>query len=259
MLSYAGDHDEDVQTTLAELHSVDEPVVHIQIERPEDLLPQLFKWEAATILACARVGVDPFDVAKSRVPRAFVTDMLEQLAQGKNPLQRSARITDRFMQLHADGVTRSAISTLSFLEALRRFLQISTPLRHVTLIVDIPRTEELHQKFVMLRNLLSTALMRPVLLVFEPYAPEVEHFFRHLLPYGPSIVFTSDALTDVAIPGAHYTFGQLHQVMALSEYDVLVHWHRPAIRLHLVRDFLAALGHLLHVFEQALRHFQPQN
>lgn len=28
---------------------------------------------------------------------------------------------------------------------------------------------------------------------------------------------------------------------------------------YLVRDFPAALDHLLHVFEKALRHFQPQN
>ena len=260
VLSYARDQDEEVNKTLAELHSADEPVVHMQIEKPEDLLPELFKWEAAIILACARLGVDPFDIAESHVPKAFARDMLDQLSRGSNPLHRSPRITDRFMQLYADGVTRSEISTLSFPEALRPFFQISTPLPHVTLIVDIPRTEELHQKFVVLRNLLSTALMRPVLLAFGPYAAEyAEHFFRHSLPYGPSILFTSDSPTDVAIPGAHYTFGQLHQVLALSEYDALVHWHRPVIRLHLVRDFPAALHHMLHVFEQALHRFQPKN
>jgi hypothetical protein len=260
VLSYVGDHDEDVRKTIAELRSNDEPVVHIQIEKPGDLLPDLFKWEAATILACARLGMDPFDLDKSRVPRTFVTDMLDELAQGKNPMQRSMRITDRFLQLYVDGVTRSEISTLNFPEALRSFFRISTPLPHVTLIVDIPRTEELHDKFVVLRNLISTVLMRPVLLAFGPYGPEYgEHFFRHSFPYGPSILFTADALMDLAIPGAHYTFGQLHQVMALSEYDTLVHWRRPAIRLHLERDFPAALDHMLRVFEHALHRFQPEN
>jgi hypothetical protein len=126
----------------------------------------------------------------------------------------------------------------------------------MSLIIDIP----LHDKFIVLRNLLSVALMRPVLKALGPYAAEyAEHFFRHSLPYGPSILFTTDSLIDQAIPGAHYTFGQRHQVLALGEYDTLVHWHRPVIRLHLVNEFPAALDHMLHVFEQALHHFQPQN
>ena len=128
----------------------------------------------------------------------------------------------------------------------------------MSLIIDIPRTEELHEKFVVLRNLLSTTLVRPVLMAFGPYAGEyAEHFFRHSLPYGPSIIFTTDSLTDEPIPGANYTFSQLHQLMALSEYDALVHWHRPVIRLHLLQDFPAALDQMLSVFRQALQRFQP--
>jgi len=45
--------------------------------------------------------------------------------------------------------------------------------------------------------------------------------------------------------------------MALSEYDALVHWHRPVIRLHLLQDFPAALDQMLSVFRQALQRFQP--
>jgi hypothetical protein len=40
------------------------------------------------------------------------------------------------------------------------------------------------------------------------------------------------------------------------EYGALVHWHRPVIRLHLVRDFPAALNRMLHVFGQALQRFR---
>lgn len=260
VLGYQGDDEKAIQKTVTELQSNDEPVMQIRINKPEDLLTETFKWEAATILACARLGLDPFDITESRVPNKFAQQMLDQLALGNDPLQRSPRITDTFMQLYADGVTRSEISTLNFSEALRSFFRISTPLPHIILIIDIPRTEQLHSKFVVLRDLLSTTLLRPVHLAFGPYAAEyAEHFFRHSLPYGPSIIFTADALMDVTIPGAHYSFGQLHQVLALSEYDTLVHWHRPVIRLHLMRDFPAALGHMLHVFEQALHRFQPEN
>ena len=258
VLSYKDDDDTEINKTISELQSNAEPFIHIRIEDPADLLTETFKWEAATILACARLASDPFDIDQSRVPRAFGREILEQLAHGNNPLQRSARITNSFLELYADGATRSEISTLSLTEALRSFLRIPTPGQHVSLIIDIPRTEELHEKFVVLRNLLSTTLVRPVLMAFGPYAGEyAEHFFRHSLPYGPSIIFTTDSLTDEPIPGANYTFGQLHQLMALSEYDALVHWHRPVIRLHLLQDFPAALDQMLSVFRQALQRFQP--
>jgi hypothetical protein len=77
------------------------------------------------------------------------------------------------------------------------------------------------------------------------------------LPFGLCIIFTTDILTEKEIPNAHYTFGQLHQVMAVSEYHALVHWRRPVIRLHLTRDFPSALDQLLHVFEKALHRFHP--
>jgi hypothetical protein len=161
------------------------------------------------------------------------------------------------MQLYADGATRSEISTLNLNEALRSFLRIATPARHLSLIIDIPRTEGLHERFARLRNLLSSTLGRPVLMAFGPYAVEyAEHFFRHSLPYGPCMLFTTDSWIDKVIPGAHYTFGQFHQILSLSEYDTLVHWRRPVIRLHLVPDFPAVLDQLLQAFEQALHRFQ---
>jgi len=208
VLSYKDDDDTEINKTISELQSNAEPLIHIRIEDPADLLTETFKWEAATILACARLASDPFDIDQSRVPRAFGREILEQLAHGNNPLQRSARITNSLLQLYADGATRSEISTLGLPEALRSFLRFATPGQHVSLIIDIPRSEELHEKFVVLRNLLSTTMVRPVLMAFGPYAGEyAEHFFRHSLPYGPSIVFTTDSLTDEPIPGANYTFG----------------------------------------------------
>ncbi|HUN60433.1 MAG TPA: hypothetical protein VMU53_00495, partial [Candidatus Sulfotelmatobacter sp.] len=81
------------------------------------------------------------------------------------------------------------------------------------------------------------------------------YFFRDSLPHGLCLIFTTDLLTDKAIPGASYTFGQFYQGLCLSEYDTLVHWEHPVLRLHLSREFPAALDQLLRVFAQTLRRF----
>jgi hypothetical protein len=89
-------------------------------------------------------------------------------------------------------------------------------------------------------------------MVFGPHAGEhTVYFFRESLPRGLCLTFTTDLLTDKSIPGASYTFGQFYQGLCLSKYDTLVHWQRPLLRLHLSREFPAALEQLLQVFTQA--------
>jgi hypothetical protein len=50
---------------------------------------------------------------------------------------------------------------------------------------------------------------------------------------------------------------QFYQALALSEYDTLVQWQRPVIRLHLTRDFPAALDQSTYEFGKALHRFYP--
>ncbi|MGB7438203.1 MAG: hypothetical protein WBQ61_17855 [Candidatus Acidiferrum sp.] len=163
------------------------------------------------------------------------------MSRGQNPFQRSARITDELIQLNADGIMRQQISTLNLTEALSTFFEISTPARHVSILVDIPRTPEVSGKFYALRGMPSAALKRPVVVGFGPNVAEHStYFLRELLPYGLCIIFTTDQSIDKPIPGASYTFGDRHQIAALAEYDTLVQWGRPVLRLHLAPEFSGA-------------------
>jgi len=182
LLSYAGDPDEEIDKASTGFRANQTPFLHVEMAQPLDLLTETYQWEIATILACARLGTDPFDVADNRVPRAFSDEILEQLSRGENALQRSPRLTDGRIQLFAGKATRQEISMLSLSEALRTFLRIATPGRHVSLLVNLGGT---------------IALQRPVVMVFGPHAPEhTGYFFRDSLPYGPCIVFTTDLVTD---------------------------------------------------------------
>jgi len=256
VLSYAADHADELQDAVKLLHSHHTPVLHIQIQQPLELLTESFIWEAALILASVRLQLNPFRLADNRIPRAFCDEILDAITRGEDPFRRSPRITDKLIQLYADGTTRQEISTLNLVEALRSFLRIWTPARHVTLLVDLPEEPEILSRFVALRTTLSETLQRPVALVFGPHAGEhTVYFFRDSLPHGLCLIFTTDLLTDKAIPGASYTFGQFYQGLCLSEYDTLVHWEHPVLRLHLSREFPAALDQLLRVFAQTLRRF----
>jgi transaldolase / glucose-6-phosphate isomerase len=256
-LTHPGEDNTELSDCMARLQSNGTPFVHAKIENQLCLLQEICKWETAVILSCAKFGVDPFDLADNHVPRTLASELMNRIAQGQDPLQRSARITDGLIQLYADGMTRQGISTLSLAEALRTFFRIPTPLKHIWLLVQIHPTPELRVKFAVLRRILGSVLRRPIMLAYGPLAGEqATYLFRDSLPHGLYIVFTTEPSTDKPIPGANYTFGQLHQVAALCEYDTLVHWQRPLIRLHLAPQFPEALDQLLHAFEQALHRFQ---
>jgi hypothetical protein len=51
------------------------------------------------------------------MPRACAREMLDQFSREDNPLQRSSRITEKLIQLYADGMTRQEISSLSLLRS----------------------------------------------------------------------------------------------------------------------------------------------
>ncbi|HTZ47487.1 MAG TPA: hypothetical protein VMH20_07845 [Verrucomicrobiae bacterium] len=256
VLSYAADDGAELQDAVGLVQSHNTPVLHIQMQQPLQLLTVSFLWETALILASVRLQLNPFHLSDNRIPRTFCDELLDGITRGEDPLRRSPRLTDKLLQLFADGVTRQEISTLNLPQALRSFLRIWTPARHVTLLVDLPQEPKIVSRFTTLRTLLSQALQRPVAMVFGPHAGEhTVYFFRESLPHGLCLIFTTDLLTDKPIPGAAYTFGQFYQALCLSEYDTLVHWQRPVLRLHLSREFPAALEQLLHVFAQALHRF----
>ena len=211
--------------------------------------------------SCARKvvildSISPELIRHDRIPRTCYDEIVDGITRGEVPLRRSARFTDKLLQLYADGVTRQEISTLNLAEALRSFLRLWIPARHVTVLVDLPPEPEIVSQFSALRSMLSQTPQRPVVMVFGPHAGEhTVYFFRESLPHGLGLIFTTDLLTDKSIPGADYTFGQFYQALCRREYDTLVHWPRPVLRLHLSREFPQALEHLLHIFAQALHRF----
>jgi hypothetical protein len=90
-------------------------------------------------------------------------------------------------------------------------------------------------------------------MAFGPYGGQYFHyFFRESLTFGPCILFTTDTIYDPRNSRRRIHIWPVASGDGLSEYDALVQWRRPVIRLHVSREFPAALDQLLHVFKQAL-------
>jgi transaldolase/glucose-6-phosphate isomerase len=88
------------------------------------------------------------------------------------------------------------------------------------------------------------------------YGPRFLHSTGQLHKGGPNrgviLQLTADDATDLAVPGASYTFGVLKTAQAQGDFDVLAERGRRVIRIHLGADVAAGLGQLAAAVKRAL-------
>jgi hypothetical protein len=253
ILTYAGDTDPKLCDLMSRFRFSAVPFVHVQIAEPLGLLSATLGWEIATVMACARLGFDPFDESEARLPRAIAMEYLNKYSPANDTLSRRPRLQDRGLQLFAEGKTRREISTLNLEESLGSFFQLLQPESFLAVLVFLPQTRRVLAAFQALRKKLAEKLAIPVLLAYGPHSlHHYSHLHRKGLPHGQFLVFTAEPAIDLAIPGASYTFGQLYRALALGEFEGLVQSDRFVVRVHLTGDIRVALENLGHVVSRAL-------
>jgi hypothetical protein len=253
VLTRAGDTNPELSDMMSRFRVSGVPFVHVQIVEPLDLLPLTFCWEVATVMACARLGFDPFDESEARLPRAIAMEYLNKYSPANDTLSRRPRLDDRGLQLYAEGKTRREISTLNLEESLGSFLQLLQPESFLAVLVFLPQTLRVLAAFQAMRTKLAEKLTIPVLLAYGPHSlHHYSHLHRKGLSHGQFLVITAEPAIDLAIPGAAYTFGQLHRALALGEFEGLVESDRFVVRIQLTGEIPVALENLGHVVDQAL-------
>jgi len=102
-------------------------MVTIELNGPEELAVELFKWEIATALACSQLAVDPFHDPDIRESRSRTVQILEQIAAKRQSPAPATRVREGEIELYAEGQIRQQISALNMTEALRTFLGLRHP------------------------------------------------------------------------------------------------------------------------------------
>ena len=248
-----GDDQTALEATLRALEERGAAFVEIRLKAPEQLGAEFFKWETATALAGASLAIDPFDepnVQESKDNTARILEAFE--LSGEMPLG-SARLVESGIELYADGAVRGSISTLQLSAALRTFFSESRPDDYVAILAYVARDAANGRELDALRATLGERLGLPVLL---GYGPRYMHSIGQLYKGGPTsgmfLMITAEKSSDLAIPGAKYTFGQLEMAQALGDLESLGRLGKPALRLHLTEGAPAGSASLRRAVDQAL-------
>jgi transaldolase/glucose-6-phosphate isomerase len=226
------------------------PTVAIEMDSPEELGAEAFKWEIATALACVPLNVNPFDEPDVHGNRERVSHTLEALSAKHQWPVRTARAREKGIELYAEAVTRQQISTLSLSEALRTFLTAREADGYLAILTYAGSKPETDAALGRLREQLVARLGIPVSLSAGPrYLRNFEQVYKGGPSRGLFLILTTEPPADLGIPGAGYTFGQLQLALALSDFESLGARQRLVMQLHFtlgLEQGLSELEHLVH-------------
>ncbi len=227
------------------------PTVSIEINNPDELGAETFKWEIATAMACVPLNVNPFDEPDVQETRARVSTLLEIFSTKHQWPARTARVREKGIELYAEAETRLQISTLNLSEALRTFLEAREADGYLAIITYAGNQPATDAALGRLREQLALRLQIPVLLSSGPrYLRNFEQVYKGGPSRGLFLILTTEQVEDIAIPGAGYTFGQLQLALALSDFESLELRRMLVMQLHCTQGLEQGLTELEHLVQK---------
>jgi glucose-6-phosphate isomerase len=215
------------QPTLDALAEAGHPVVDLLIPLGEGLGGEFFRWEFATAVAGATMGVNPFDEPDVTAAKEATSRVLAALRDGHAP-------TDAALAPDAAG------------EALATVFDALAPDGYVAIQAYLPRYGQRDARLTSLREAIRRRTRRAVTL---GYGPRYLHSTGQLHKGGPArgafIQLVASHPDDLLIPGAHETFGMLIDAQSLGDAQSLDARGLPVVRIQLGDDPDAGLDLLI--------------
>ncbi len=240
------------------LQAAGHPVIRLALPSKADLGAEFFRWEFATAVAGAVMGIHPFDqpdVEASKIATRALTDAYEK--SGSLPVETPA-FTSPDGAIYTSPEQASALgatlgSKPSIVAWLRAHFDRVHPGDYVGLLAYVQRSVE-HQWIV--ADIRKHVFERKRVATCVGFGPRFLHSTGQAYKGGPNsgvfLQITCDDASDVPIPGQRYTFGIVKAAQARGDFQVLIERGRRALRVHLTGDVTAGLARLRDAISEAL-------
>jgi len=218
------------------LRGAGHPVVAFDLEDRYDLAAEFFRWEFATAVAGAHLGIDPFDEPNVKESKDNTQAVLQQYETTGALPDEQAAVSDGALRVYGDVKGNSASG------ALAAHLDSANPGDYVALMAYVTPDDANHGSLQRLRVAIRDSRRIATTLGF---GPRFLHSTGQLHKGGPNtgvyIQITADDGTDVPIPGQKFTFSILKRAQAAGDLQSLRNHGRRVIRVHIAGDLDAGL------------------
>ncbi|MFP2871815.1 bifunctional transaldolase/phosoglucose isomerase [Acetobacter tropicalis] len=249
-LRLAPEHRHEQDEAIATLIDAGQPVVTITLHSKRQIAQEFFRWELATAVAGAFLGIDPFDqpdVEASKVETRKLTDTYNKT--GKLPAEQPFAEHGPFA-FFADKTNAAALKGDSAEAILKAHFDRVKAGDYVALLAYIERDAATREWIQHTRLKIRDA--KTVATAAE-FGPRFLHSTGQAYKGGPNtgvfLQITADDAHDLPVPGENYSFGVVKAAQARGDFDVLAERGRRALRVHIrgsLKDGLAELAKAVH-------------
>lgn len=234
------------------------PVVRISIQGPDTLGEEFFRWEIATAVAGAHLGINPFDqpdVEAAKVEARKLTDAYER--EGKLPTE-TPFVEEGGLLLFTDVANKADLdarvaSDKLFASYLRAHVHRARAGDYFALLAFIEMNERHEQLLMAIRDLIRDRQRVATCLGFGPrFLHSTGQAYKGGPGTGVFLQITSDDAEQVHIPDQRYTFGVVKAAQARGDLQVLLDRQRRVLRVHLPSNVEAGLRGLVNAFQLAI-------
>jgi transaldolase/glucose-6-phosphate isomerase len=230
------------------------PVAKITVEDKYRVGQEFFRWEIATAVAGAIIGINPFDQPDVEDSKVKTTALMNEYEKSHKLLAERPIFRANGIALYAD--SRNA-DDLGKHNTLYGYLESHLGRAHAGDYVAILAYVERNVAHTsVLQGLRSLILKKAHAATCLEFGPRFQHSTGQAYKGGPNsgvfLQITCDDPVDIKVPGHSYTFGVVKAAQAQGDLDVLNDRARRTLRVHL-KHVEAGLTELIGVLEGAGR------
>jgi hypothetical protein len=228
------------------LERAGQPVVTIRLRDLHDLGGELFRWEFATAVAGAVMGVNPFDQPNVQESKDNTRRLLDEYRTAGTLPEGAPVFSDGGIRLYGDAATASLLKGRRNLStALKAHLARVRAGDYVALTAYLPPGPATGQALGEIRHHVRDRLK---VATTVGYGPRFLHSTGQLHKGGGDngvfLQLTCEDRLDLPIPGEAYAFGIMKRAQALGDLQSLERRARRALRVHIAGDLVAGLERL---------------
>jgi transaldolase/glucose-6-phosphate isomerase len=252
-----GEADPDHDEKLAALEEAGHPMVRIVMQSIDHIGQEFFRFEIATAVAGAILGINPFnqpDVEAAKIKTRELTAAFEKT--GSLPPEQpvvSTTSADIYTDEGNAAALRQAGADGDLGSWLKAHLARSGAGDYVALLAYIERNEAHIDTLQAMRLAVRD---RRRLATCAEFGPRFLHSTGQAYKGGPNsgvfLQITADDADDLAVPGQKASFGVIKAAQARGDFDVLTERGRRALRVHLKGDVTSGLKMLDEAIQNAL-------
>ncbi len=228
------------------LFAAGHPIVEIVIDDAYDLGAEFFRWEFATAVAGAVMGINPFtqpDVESAKIEARKITDEYEKI--GALPKEIPFFETDGFQFFTSSKYAarlNEMVDEKGAAEYLSAHLANIDEGDYFALLAYVEMNDANERALQKIRTRVLEKYLPATCLGFGPrFLHSTGQAYKGGAINGIFLQITSDDAIDLPVPGQKYSFGVVKTAQSRGDFQVLLDRDRRALRVHLTGDIVTGL------------------